>query len=119
MLRPKEQLKALIVVANPIVDPKQHLALAAIDGAAEIARARDHLARGGIEAEVVKGARDDHPVARLFAQGIRRPVPGLPRPVRSRQGRPEDWRCGSKGPSERGPAGAKPRGYPAAIWSIS
>ncbi len=56
MLRPKEQLKALIVVANPIVDPKQHLALAAIDGAAEIARARDHLARGGIEAEVVKGA---------------------------------------------------------------
>src|SRR5262249_28573066 len=56
VLRPKEQLKALIVVANPVVDPEKYPALASIDGKAEVARARDHLDRGAIEGKVVQGA---------------------------------------------------------------
>jgi hypothetical protein len=55
VLRSKEQLTALIVVANPIADGKKYPALALIDGPAEIDRARSNLAKGGIEPKVVQG----------------------------------------------------------------
>jgi hypothetical protein len=54
-LRPKEQLTALVAVANPVVDPAKHPALALIDGPAEVARASKYLEQGKIELDVVTG----------------------------------------------------------------